>query len=294
MRVLLTGASGFLGKAWSLAADPGIEIVALGRSVPEEIAGRVRLIEADLSEPAGVARAVASGALPEAVDAVVHLAVSRHHRQFPERALDMFEVNVAATAQLLDYAKRAGARHFVLGSTGTVYSPGDGGRLDEARQVYPEAFFAVTKRAAELLAESYRPHFAVGILRFFVPYGPGQTDRLVPDLIARVERGDAVTLPPVGDGMAFTPIYIDDAVRVLETCLTEKWNDIVNVSADEPLTICDAARIIGEIVGRAPRFERSVSASSLQLVPDLTRLGRRVPIDEFTRFGDGVRRMLSS
>jgi len=298
MRVLLTGASGFLGRAWSLAAGPDVEIAAVGRSAPAETAetaGRLALVEADLSVPGALAEAIASGALPDTIDAVLHLAVSRDHRRFPDRALDMFEVNAAATAHLLDYARRAGAKQFVLGSTGTVYGGRcGGGLLDEDRPVAPDAYFAVTKRAAELLAEAYGAHFAVAILRFFVPYGPGQSDRLIPDLISRVRAGEAVTLPPESDGMKFTASYKDDVVRVLSACLSRRWSGVFNVSTDEPLSLREAARIIGEAVGREPRFEVAPSASSLELVPSLARLGERMATADFTRFREGVKLTLAS
>jgi nucleoside-diphosphate-sugar epimerase len=288
MRVLLTGASGFLGRAWALAAPADIEIVALGRTLPEELAGRARLIEANLAEPGALAGVIASGALPGTIDAVVHLAVSRRHREFPDGALDMFEVNTATTARLLDFAGRSGAGHFLLGSTGTVYGGNRSGLLDEERDVAPEAYFAATKRAAELLAERYRGRFAVSVLRFFVPYGPGQSDRLIPDLVARVSDGRPVLLPLEGDGMTFATIHVEDAVRVIGECVEQRWQGTFNVSSEGALTIREAASIIGELIGKAPQFERTESASVLRLVPDLTRLKERIATAGFKAFREGI------
>jgi nucleoside-diphosphate-sugar epimerase len=50
------------------------------------------------------------GRIERPIDVVMHLAVSRRHREFPEAALDMFNVIVAITAHLLDFARKAGVR----------------------------------------------------------------------------------------------------------------------------------------------------------------------------------------
>ena len=61
--------------------------------------------------------------LPSHIDGVLHLAQSHAYRDFPAGAVDMFRVNVASTASLLEYARRAGASRFYLASTGSVYEP---------------------------------------------------------------------------------------------------------------------------------------------------------------------------
>jgi UDP-glucose 4-epimerase len=292
MQILITGATGFIGSALLRTAPSHVRFTVLGRSLPDGINRPVDFVPSDLSLAGAVV--AAKSQLPTSVDAVVHLATSRRHRDFPDSASDMFETNVAATAYLLDYALQARASRFVLGSTGTVYTGvADGFREDIP--LAPQAYFPATKYGAELLATSYRPHFAVGILRYFVPYGPGQArDRLVGDLLSRVQEGRPVTLPEDGDGMVFPTLYIDDAVRVLQQCLEEGWNDTVNVSSGEILTVRTAAEIIGRVTGTLPSFERSATAGRLRLVPDLTRLASKMPVAEFLRFGEGVRRLLSA
>lgn len=293
MHVLLTGATGFIGSAWLRSAPASLRFTVLGRSPPSGAEGRIDFVEVDLSAPSALERAVESGRLPGSVDAVVHLATSRRHREFPDSALDMFAINTAATAHLLDYALRAKASRFILGSTGTVYGGTRAAICREDLPLAPKAYFPATKHSAELLAAGYRERFAVGILRYFVPYGAGQPeDRLVADLLARVEAGRAITLPPKGDGMVFPTLYIDDAVRVLQQCVEQGWNEIVNVSGGEILSLRAAAEIIGRVTGRAPRFERSPAAGRLRLVPDLTRLASRMPVAEFLGFEAGMRRLV--
>ena len=112
------------------------------------------------------------GAIPE-FDAIVHLAQA--NVPFPDGAGELFRVNVVSTQELLDLARRRGAERFVYASSGSVYGLGEGavaeddpptrGRLlrrDEAK-----------RRAASSVRTATTS--ATAILRFFAPYGPGQT-----------------------------------------------------------------------------------------------------------------------
>src|SRR5256885_17081403 len=108
MRITVTGATGVLGRR--LCADllaGGHDVVGVRRAgviVPGEL-HRVRWIDCDLAD--------SSQPLPEmGVDAVVHLAQSRHYREFPEKASNVFDVNVASTARLIAYAPRCWSRLF--------------------------------------------------------------------------------------------------------------------------------------------------------------------------------------
>ncbi len=120
MRVLVTGAFGFLGGrlAEHLRAG-GAEVVLSGRAIPERAASwaegfEVRL--ADLQDPAQIR------ALPRGTDAVVHLASLDEHEAAadPERAL---VISAGATRRLLDATRASGGTRFVFFSTFHVYGP---------------------------------------------------------------------------------------------------------------------------------------------------------------------------
>lgn len=294
MKIVVAGLSGFLGKRWLSSFAKNGEIIALGRSLPDGAGSNVTLVECNLSEPGALAKLIVAGGLPKSVDAIVHIAVSRLHRTFPETAIDLFEVNTAATAYLLDYARQVGASRFVLGSTGSVYDGMFNGLLKEGVALAPHRYFPASKHAAELLTHGYRPIFPVAALRFFTPYGPGQTDRLVPDIINRIRTGKPVTLPQTGEGIILATTYIDDAAAVLDRSLRESWNEEVNVANPEFLSLGDAARVIGEVVGQEPKFERVNSTPAYSFLPDLERLSVRFDLGSLVKFKEGVRRIVST
>src|SRR5579872_429923 len=94
MTTLLTGGTGFLGAAMLAPLAEQDEVVAIHRATtPTADAAGVRWVEQDLAAPL-------RDRLPERLDAVVHLAQSRLYRDFPNAALDIFELNAGATMRL--------------------------------------------------------------------------------------------------------------------------------------------------------------------------------------------------
>lgn len=279
LHILITGASGFVGRALVHSAlAQGHCVTALVRDAAGAPAGCDALIHS-LGWGEGLK-------FPSGVDAVAHLAQSRAYRAFPGDADEMYRVNVAGAQQVLMAAAEAGVSRFCLVSSGTVYEPFANG-LSEDVPLAPTGNLGATKLAAEILARPFASLFPVATLRLFAPFGPGQVGRLVPDLIGRIERGEAVTLPAEGGGMRFSPTYVDDICDVMLTALRESWSGAFNVAAPETLTIEEVACAIGAVLGKKPCFERrSISAPSL--VPSLAKLGERYDLARFRSFAEGI------
>jgi len=279
LHILITGASGFVGRRLShMALAKGHRVTALVRDAAGLPAGCEALVHS-----------LGSGAplrLPPGVDAVAHLAQSRVYRAFPGDADEMYRVNVAGAHELLSAAAEAGASRFCLASSGTVYEP-FAGVLAEDASLAPSSNLGATKLAAEIIAKPYASLFPVSALRLFAPYGPDQTARLIPDLIGRVGRGEAVTLPSTGGGMRFCPTHVDDICEVMLTALRESWIGTFNVAAPEVLTIEEAARAIGAKLEKEPCFERKPIAAP-SIVPSLAKLGAHYDIERFRSFSEGI------
>ena len=248
MKILITGASGFIGHHLVKRLSLSQEVFALihGRSV-DLPGGSVSIIPSDL------AGFLDTGALPEHIDVIIHLAQA--NTAFPEAANELFAVNTRAAQRLLDYGRRAGARQFILASSGDVYGRRSG-PCRESDAAVPKSFYAATKYAAELLAQSYSDYLQPCILRLFQPYGPGQRNRLVSKLADRMRRGDTVQLHK-DDHPRMTPIYLSDLIHVIEGAVDSNYAGVMNVAGDRTVSMRELAVEIGKVVGQTPVFEET-------------------------------------
>ena len=179
MKILITGATGFIGSCLSKALVDRHKVFALSRSIEtESTENGLEAVNADLSH-SGFAKK-----LPPDVDSVIHLAQSEKYRDFPDGVADMCQVNINATLELLEWARRTGVKHFVFASSANVYEETTS-TLSEGSKALPNSFYGASKLSAEHLALQYKEFFQVDILRFFTVYGPFQTGMLIPNIIDR-------------------------------------------------------------------------------------------------------------
>ena len=226
------------------------------------------------------------------VAAVVHLAQSRVYRRFPADARPIFDVNVLGTQRVFEFAVAAGALRFCLVSSGTVYEP-FAGRLHEDEPVAPTSYLGASKLAAEAIARPYQELLSLSVLRLFQPYGPGQSDRLVPNLIRRIRSGCAVTVDEGKSGVRLAPTFVDDVAQVIVTAIEEEWRGVFNVAAPLDVSICEIASTIGRLINVEPVFNTS-PRPNLRIIPDLSRLASRYPLTRFISLEAGLKKTLAS
>jgi nucleoside-diphosphate-sugar epimerase len=283
MKVLVTGASGFVGRHLVPELAQAHDVVCVLRD-PASAHGldRSRVIEADLTDP-HIARK-----LPEHTDVVVHLAQA--YLDFPDHASDLFLVNAASTHWLAEYARTSGASRFVFASSGSVYRPSSE-LLREDAATAPTSYHPATKLISEQLLQHYDPFFTVAILRLFAPYGPGQVDRLLPRMIQSVRSGSPVVLSRGGEPR-INPIYITDLVRIVCLAVEGGTSYTINVAGPESASIRELAEIIGRLVGRSPVFEERDNDSPGSFVADTTLMRRLLNVDSLVPLDEGLRAMV--
>ncbi|MFS2075548.1 NAD-dependent epimerase/dehydratase family protein [Curtobacterium sp. CT11-133] len=210
MRVLVTGASGFLGQATAAAVRAAGHEVRTFQRRPSGVEGVSDQL-GSMTDPAAVARAV------DGIEAVVHLAAKVSLAGDPD---DFVRVNVDGTRTLLDAARGAGVERFVFVSSPSVAHTGsslvgaDAGPAEPARA---RGDYARTKAAAELLAlAADAPGFAVVAVRPHLVWGPGDT-QLVGRIVDRARTG---RLPLLDSGAALIDtLYVDNAASAMVAAL---------------------------------------------------------------------------
>lgn len=293
MRILVTGASGFVGRHLlsRFSAPPASEqlaLTAVSRRVPSIPAPPVRWTAADLSVSGWTA------ALPdEDFDAVVHLAQSRHHREFPAHAVDIFTVNVRSTFELAEWAVRHRVQRFVFASTGNVYRTGNGVHHEEDC-CEPDTMYGVSKFSAELLLKPFSSLMHVLVLRLFGVYGPGQADAMLPGVIQRFLAGEEIVL--AGNlGVEFNPIYVDDcstAIAQLLAAPVQPGYQVLNVGGLETVDLGQVAQLLETLTRKKARIRVTADAPR-HLVGSIDRLRSAIAFLPATSFAEGLSRALA-
>jgi nucleoside-diphosphate-sugar epimerase len=195
--------------------------------------------------------------LPAKVDAVIHLAQSSHFREFPDQALDVFRVNIQSTALLLDYARNAGATHFIYTSTGGVYGKGAKAFSENSPIVSPGqlGYYFGSKMCGEILAQSYVSNMHIVILRPFFIFGPGQNrSMLIPRLMDNVADGRTISLQGA-EGIRINPIHARDAAAAINRALSLEQSATFNIAGPDVLSIREICEGMGRYLGRDPVFQ---------------------------------------
>lgn len=231
MRILVTGATGFLGGAVcrSLSRD-GEQVLATGRDAARGArltADGLEFQPADLRDPGAVLR------LCEGVDAVVHCA-ALSSPWGPHEAF--LRANVEATESVVNACAAQGVGRLVHISTPSIYmGAGDRQGVREDDPLPPPInAYAATKYQAEGVVG--RASVDSVILRPRAIYGPGDTT-IFPRLIRALERG---ILPVFGDGNNRVDLtYIDNAVHAVRRAL-----DASSTALGQPYNISDGCPVL--------------------------------------------------
>jgi dTDP-glucose 4,6-dehydratase len=264
MRVLITGAAGFLGSHLCdrFMAD-GHEVVAVDNFLtgsPENIAhlfGRdgFRFIEHDVTDYLYV-----EGAL----DGVLHFASPASPVDYLEMPIPTLKVGSLGTHKTLGLAKAKGARH-LLASTSEVYGdpkvhPQTESYWGNVNPVGPRGVYDEAKRFAEAMTMAYHRFHGIDtrIARIFNTYGPRMRPgdgRVVSNFIVQALRGEPLSV--YGDGSQTRSFcYVDDEVEGLYRLFNSSWTGPMNIGNPVEFTVLELAEKVIELTRSASTIER--------------------------------------
>jgi len=227
MSVLLTGAAGFIGfhLARALLArgdsvvgldncndyyDPALKEARLA-VLRSEGHGRFTFLQRDIADHAGLVKALA----PHAFDRIVHLAAQAGVRYSLENPHAYVQSNLVGQVNLLEIARQRRVAHMVYASSSSVY--GGNAKVPfsvDDRADHPVSLYAATKRADELMSETYAHLYRLPLtgLRFFTAYGPwGRPDMMLWIFTKKLYAGES--LPVFNHGEMWRDFtFIDDII----------------------------------------------------------------------------------
>ena len=265
MRVLVTGAAGFIGYhvAQALLAR-GIEVVGVDDLNPYY---DVRLKQARLARlGAGftfhhlnIAEHEAVMRLGDGVEVIVHVAAQAGVRYSLENPFAYATSNLTGHLSILELARHTpSVKHLIYASSSSVYGTGSTLPYAESERAdRPSSLYAATKKADELMSASYTHLFGLKQtgLRFFTVYGPwGRPDMAYFSFAEAISAGQPITIYESGRLQRdFT--YIDDIIAGILGVFDHSPTDatphrVFNIGNNRAEYVTDLVRLLEEGLGR--------------------------------------------
>ncbi|MCH9054980.1 NAD-dependent epimerase/dehydratase family protein [Parathermosynechococcus lividus] len=246
MKVLLSGASGFIGQYVLKALQQrGIDVVAVSRSQPQTAVSFIKADLLSIGDFASLVQQVRASHL-------LHLAWYTEHGKYWTSALNLRWVE--ATTRLVEAFCAAGGQQVVVAGTCAEYDWQYGYCREDTTALNPATLYGVTKdvtrRLLMAMCAQYGVRFAWG--RIFLPYGKGESiARLIPALIEVFCK----KRPPFGVNVqAYRDfLHASDVAEAFIRLIIEGANGVYNISSGEPTRLADLVIKVASLLGTDPQ-----------------------------------------
>ncbi len=294
MKLLVTGAAGFIGSTYVRLVAGDHEVVVLDKLTyagrRENLPDDVPLVVGAIEDP-NVVREVMDG-----VDAVVNFAADSHVDRSIADQEAFARTHVIGTGVLLDAARERGVQRYLQVSTDEVYGSIASGSFTEESPLDPSSPYSATKAAGDLLVSAHAHTYGIEavICRGSNNYGPRQyPEKLIPLMILNALHGDP--LPVYGDGRQVRNwLFVEDFCRGIHSVLERgRPGQAYNVGGPDECENLEVVSRILELTGAGesliehvtdrPGHDRRYSLSSEKLSSEL---GWEAQV----RFADGLKR----
>ena len=278
-KILITGATGFIGKALSTTLSAcGYDLVLIGSAngdiaCPETLN---KISDVDITH-------------------VFHLAGKTYVPDSWTNPNDFYRVNLFGTMNVLEFCKlRSIAMTFV---SAYVYGHPESLPIKESSQTKPSNPYALSKRLAEEVCEFYAGvhGLAISVIRPFNVYGVGQDERfLIPSIIRQAQTENTIVVQDLLPKRDY--VFLEDLVMaLLATISPSKGYNVYNVGSGFSLSVKEVIDIIQDVARTNKEIvsEKNVRSNELvNVVADISKTRQMLGWQPQHSFREGVERMI--
>lgn len=263
-RVLITGASGFIGSHLSeYCVERGITVRAFDRYNPNNdygwlegsaYKGDIEVVLGDIRDQDSVLNAM------KGCDEVYHLAALIGIPYSYISPLGYIRTNVEGTYNVLESARNLGVEQVLITSTSETYGSARYVPIDENHPIVGQSPYSASKIAADQLSISYHRSFGlpVKIVRPFNVYGPRQSARaIIPTVITQILSGiRKIRLGNINPTRDLT--FVNDTVRGFLSIADsgELFGEVVNIGMNREISVGDLTGLIARLTGVEVEIEQ--------------------------------------
>ena len=267
-KILITGGAGNVGSALAkgLLNEKDTEVTVVDdlstgslEKLPQNH-NNLKFIQADVNDRAQISEIM----LSNLYDYVFHYAAVVGVKRTQDNPISVLN-DIDGIKNMLDLSKRTGVKRFFYSSSSEVYGePVTIPQNEETTPLNSRVPYAVVKNVGEAFCRSYQQEYGLDftVFRFFNTYGPHQTtDFVISRFLVMALKNEPVTI--YGDGsQTRTFCYVEDNIEATIKALNSDLfiNEVVNIGAEDTVTILDLAKLIIEITN---------SSSELVFLPPL-------------------------
>jgi len=241
MRILITGATGFIGRHLFLKLKKtGYEVEGL--SLEKGVIDGKKMIVLDLQNKNKL-RHLLKGKM---FDVIIHLAAKIPQSINSQDAKNSLKENFQTTFNLLEEFNKTKTKKFIYASSMSVVGSPEYLPVDEKHPVNPDNFYSVGKLLGEILCERFKAQTKknITILRISAPYGPGQNENcVIPLFIRRALASRNILIYGTGKRTQDF-IYTADVTNAFLAAIRHNCPGIYNIGSGESTSTLDLAKII--------------------------------------------------
>ncbi|MBM4031729.1 MAG: NAD(P)-dependent oxidoreductase [Planctomycetes bacterium] len=239
---VVTGAAGFVGGRVAEALSAVARVVAVDREPCGARGAGMQTLQADIRQP------LPQCDIPPGAT-FFHAAASMDSGKPDE----LWDANVTGTRNVLEWAAKARAKHFIFTSSGGVYGYARDRYRTEQEALSPIGYYGHTKALGEALCRMHAGLYGldVTVLRLYFPYGPGQESGIFGRIRRSLEQGTPLTINPRG-APKMNPVHVQDVVDAVRLLVREHGGvRTYNLAGDDVVTFLDLVRLFERRTGRS-------------------------------------------